>query len=262
MRVYWELARLGFRRQATYRMAAVAGVFTNTVFGFLISFVNLALYTAHGRVGGYDSTDALTYVWVTQGLLMTVYISTGWADIAQRVRTGDIATDFHRPVDFQAYWLTQDLGRAAYHMVVRGIPPILLAGFVFSLRYPLNPLTWVLFLVSVGLAVCISFALRFLVNLASFWLLDYRGIVTITGFAWPFLAGMYGIPLVFLPDWLYRPLSLLPFAGMGQTPMSIYLERPAAVPGILLQAAWAVALLAAGRLVLVRAERRLVVQGG
>ncbi|MBV9255191.1 MAG: ABC transporter permease, partial [Actinobacteria bacterium] len=35
MRLYWEVARRGFRRYATYRAATVAGVFTNSVFGLI-----------------------------------------------------------------------------------------------------------------------------------------------------------------------------------------------------------------------------------
>src|SRR5207244_400094 len=78
--------------------------------------VNRALFASRPVVAGYDARDAVTYVWLSQGLLMTVYIW-NWVEIALRVRTGDVATDFHRPVDFQGYWLAQDLGRALYHAI-------------------------------------------------------------------------------------------------------------------------------------------------
>ena len=55
---------------------------------------------------------------------MTVYLW-GWFDVALRVRSGDVATDLQRPLDFQAYWLAQDLGRAAYHALFRGVPPFI-----------------------------------------------------------------------------------------------------------------------------------------
>ena len=258
---YWHLARLGFRRYSAYRGATFAGVFTNTVWGFMLVYVNLALFGRRQAVSGYDATDALTYVWISQGLIMTVYIW-GWTEIAQRVRTGDVATDFHRPVDFQGYWLAQDLGRAAYHAVFRGVPPVLLASLFFHLRLPGHPLTWLWFGISLLLAVCISFALRFLANLSAFWIHDHRGVISVTGFAFPFLAGLFGIPLVFLPPAVYRVLAALPFAGMGQAPLSVFLEKPGAAGAVLLQAVWAVALLALGRLALRAAERRLVVQGG
>jgi ABC-2 type transport system permease protein len=212
-------------------------------------------------VAGYDATDAITYVWVTQGMLMVVYVW-AWTEIAQRIRTGEVATDFQRPVDFQGYWLAQDLGRAAYHAIFRGIPPILVASLVFRLRLPAHGLTWLWFGLSLLLAVCVSFALRFLANLTTFWVHDHRGVISILVFALPFLAGLYGIPLTFLPPDVYRVLAVLPFASVGQAPLSIFLEKPGATAAIVLQVVWAVALLGAGRLVLHAAERRLVVQGG
>jgi ABC-2 type transport system permease protein len=261
VRLWLALARLGFKRAAAYRGATVAGLFTNTVWGFMLTFVQLALFSVHSRVAGYDATDAVTYVWMQQGMLMTVF-SWVWADIAVRVRTGDIATDFHRPVDFQGYWLVQDLGRAVYHALFRGIPPVLVASLVFHLRFPSHGLTWLWFVASLVLAVCVSFALRFLTNLTAFWILDHRGVISITSFAWPFLSGLFGIPLAYLPAGVFTVVAALPFASMGQTPMSVFLEKPGTAGAILLQVFWAVALLALGRVVLRAAERRLVVQGG
>ncbi|HEY7201009.1 MAG TPA: ABC-2 family transporter protein [Candidatus Dormibacteraeota bacterium] len=262
MRLYWELARLGFRRAAAYRGATYAGVLTNTVFGFMISFVQLALFAGRTRVAGYDVSDALTYVWVSQGMLATISVMASWQEIALRVRTGDVATDFHRPVDFQGYWLAQDIGRAGYHALFRGIPPLLIACLFFHLRFPASPLTWAAFGLSLLLGICISFSLRFLVNLVSFWIVDHRGVLSICSFSWPFLSGMYGIPLGYLPDPIYRVVAILPFASMGQAPLSVFLEKPGPIATLALQAAWVVALLLLGRLVLARAERRLVVQGG
>jgi ABC-2 type transport system permease protein len=61
---------------------------------------------------------------------------------------------------------------------------------------------------------------------------------------------------------VFRVLAVLPFASMGQAPLSVFLERSGTATTILLQLAWAAALLALGRLLLRAAERRLVVQGG
>ena len=53
MRLYWELARCGFRRTAIYRSAALSGAITNTFFGFLRAYTFIALYQTRGEVGGY-----------------------------------------------------------------------------------------------------------------------------------------------------------------------------------------------------------------
>ncbi len=262
-RLYWEVARRGFARYATYRAATVAGIFTNTVFGFMRAYVLLALFAQRPDVGGFDRTDALTYVFLGQGLIMAVYLW-GWWEIALRIRSGDVVTDLFRPLDYQFYWLAQDLGRAVYHALARGVPPFIIGAIVFDLRMPAHPLTWLGFAVSVVLAVAVSFALRFMSNLVAFWLLDYRGINNLAMAVWTFLSG-FGVPVAFFPD-AFRPLvRALPFAAMIEAPVEVFLEKQNGwgMVGVLaVQSLWAVVLLAAGRWMLSAATRRVVIQGG
>ena len=102
LRLGFELARRGYRRYAAYPGATWAGVFTNTFFGFLIAYALLAVFEQRDTVGDYDAQDAVTYAWLAQGMLMTIYLW-GWFDVALRVRSGDVATDLQRPLDFQGY---------------------------------------------------------------------------------------------------------------------------------------------------------------
>lgn len=263
LRLYWEVARRGYRRYATYRGATVAGVFTNTVFGFMRAYVLIALFQSRPHVGGYDVTDALTYAFLTQAALMPVYIW-GWYEIAVRIRSGDIVSDLQRPVDVQSYWLAQDLGRALYHAIFRGVPPFVIGALVFHFRLPASPLTYLLFTVSMTLAVCVSFALRFIFNVLAFWLMDYRGINSLAAIFWTFLSG-FALPLAVFPPTFRAIAEALPFAGMVQTPVDIFLEK---FRGVALLAAmggqlvWALVLLLLGRWLLAVAVRRLVVQGG
>jgi ABC-2 type transport system permease protein len=265
VRLYWEVARRGYRRYATYRGATVAGLFTNTVFGFLRSYLLMALLAgqATGMIGGFGTGDSLSFVWLGQGLIMVVYLFS-WQEIGLRVRSGDIATDLSRPYDFQGYWLAQDLGRALYHLVSRGIVPFLVGMAVFTLTLPHDPVIWLAFAVSVALGVVVSFALRFMANLSAFWLLDYAGPLVMLTAAFTLLSGFI-LPINFFPPWLRTTARALPFAAVIQTPVEVFVGKHhgaslAAVLGI--QVAWAVLLLAVGRFVLKRAMHKLVVQGG
>jgi ABC-2 type transport system permease protein len=263
MRLYWEVAVRGYRRYATYRGATIAGVFTNTVFGFMRAYVYLALFASREEVGGFDVSDTLTYTFATQGMLMVAYIW-GWWEVALTIRSGDVVTDLSRPIDYQLYWLAQDLGRATYHAIFRGIPPFVIAALVFDLRLPEHPATWLLFVLSVYLAVCVSFAMRFMVNLSAFWLMDYRGVGGLMAAAWTFLSG-FAVPLTFFPDGLRQVVWLLPFAGLVQIPVQIFLEKGTAGElgaMLALQAGWAVLLFLAARTVLGAATRKVVIQGG
>jgi ABC-2 type transport system permease protein len=263
MGLCWQIARRGFRRYATYRAATAAGIFTNTVFGFIRAYVFITLLKTAGDIGGYTLRDTLTYTFVTQGMLMTIYIWAWW-EIALSIRSGDVVTDLFRPIDYQLYWLSQDLGRAAYHFLARGVPPFIAGAVVFDLYVPIDPATWGAFLLSVALAVCVAFAMRFMANLSAFWLLDYRGVSTLMAAAWTFLGGFW-VPVTFFPEPLRAVAEALPFQATVQTPIDVYLgevQGGRLARALLIQVAWAGVLLLAGRRLLAAATRRVVTQGG
>ena len=263
MRLDFEIARRGYRRYAAYPAATGAGIFTNTIFGLMLAYILLAVYESRTDVGGWDATDAVTYVWFGQAMLMTVY-AFGWYDVALRIRSGDIAADLARPIDPLRYALAFDSGRAVYHFVFRGIPPFVLGAIVFDLRLPSNAGVWLVTLVSLALAVAVSFGWRYLYNTAAFWLLDYRGIGTLA-ISVSLLFSGFVIPLTFFPDWLEQIARALPFAAMVQIPVDIFLEQATGAElafALLVQGIWAVVLLGLARISLAAGTRKLVIQGG
>lgn len=261
--LWWQLARRSFARMATYRGATFAGVFTNSVFGFLRAYVLLAVLDARPGLGGYDARDALTYTFLTQSLIATIY-AFGDSEISERIRNGDIVSDLYRPVDFQGYWLATDVGRAAFQLLFRGIPPFVAGLAVFDLRFPPSPIIWVAFLASVWLGILTSFGLRFAIAITGFWLLDTRGVWQVMAVVSFFFAGFF-LPLHFFPAWLQTVADWLPFAGLAQLPIDVFLgdHRGVDLWSVLArQLAWMAVLLAAGRALTARAFRKVVVQGG
>ncbi len=267
MSVVWYLAVAAgsFRRYATYRVATVAGVFTNTVFGFIVAFTYLALWHERPHLGGYDQAQALAFVWTGQALLASTGLMGGGLDeLQERIRSGDIAVDLYRPADLQLWWLAADLGRAGLQLIGRGVAPMVVGALAFPLALPGDPLTWGGFLLSVLLGVVTGFALRYLVALASFWLLDGAGLALISGLACMFFSGMV-LPLRVFPGALGEVAQLLPWAAVLQVPADVLVgarSGDAVLRGLLFQAAWGGALLALGRLVQAAATRKVVVHGG
>ena len=107
------------------------------------------------------------------------------------MRTGDIAVDLARPVDLQVQFLAADLGRAAFVFLPRGLPPLVVGAVTFGLAMPATVLPYALGLVSVVLAVVISFNCRFIANLSAFWLLDHRGVMQVYIAVSNIFSGMY-----------------------------------------------------------------------
>lgn len=265
-RLYAAVALGGFRRYATYRIATAAGVFTNTVFGLILAYTYVALWDERPGLGGYDQAQAVTFVWLGQALLTVMALMGGGVEgeLIERIRTGDIAVDLYRPADLQAWWLASDLGRALFQLLGRGVVPMMIGALVFDLALPAEPLRWLAFLLAVVLGALVSFALRFLVALSAFWLMDGAGSSQVAMLAGTFFSGML-LPLNVFPGALGELARALPWSALLQVPADVFLGRSAGL-GLLrtyaFQLGWAAALLTAGRLLQAAATRRVVVQGG
>ncbi|MFL6113774.1 MAG: ABC transporter permease [Catenulispora sp.] len=262
--LYALIARQSFRRYVAYRGAMLGGIVANTVFGIIKALIVTAIWRQRAVIGGYDLADVLTYTFVAQAMIGPMSILTNNLDIPSRVRSGDIGTDLFRPVDFQAYWLAQDLGRAAFSVVGRSVPPFITGALLFRVRVPLDPRVWAAFAVAVLLGALVSFALRYLAAMSAFWLLDEKGVTGFMNMLTMFFGGLT-VPLVLFPGWLGDIATALPWASLIVVPVNVFLGKlsGAALGGAyLFEAAWAAGLLAAGRLVTMRARQRVVMQGG
>jgi ABC-2 type transport system permease protein len=264
--LYAAVAGRSFRRYSTYAAATLAGMFTNSVFGVIFSFAYLALWDKAPHAGGYDSTDAVTYVWLGQALLMTVALWGGGTtdDLAERIRTGDVAIDLYRPTGLVGWYLAGDLGRATYHLVARGLGPTFIGLVFFHIRLPPDPLHAAAFAVSLVLAVVVSFGLRFIVASSAFWMLDASGTRFLAGAFAIFFSGMM-LPLVLFPGWLGTLARTLPWSAFIQVPNDIWLGKYdgwSLLGALGFQLLWVVLLLGLCQVVLHAATHKVVVQGG
>lgn len=255
-----HVAALSFRRHSTYRVAVVAAVLENTVVSMLRGLVYIAVVEAAGDLGGFDTSDAMTFAFVS-GMIESSFWITAPLDIGERIRSGDVITDLYRPVDFQGWWLANEAGRCAFNLLGKGLPQLLVGLLVFDLATPANVGSAALFVVSLALAVVLAFAWKFTVSLAGFWMLDIRGVVTLAGVLVSVTSGAI-LPIALLPDALGDALRWLPPASMINTPFELFVGGRPALPLLGAQVAWAVALLAIGRIVLRSAVRKVVVHGG
>lgn len=263
MRLYWEVTRLALQRQLTYRAATLAGLATNVFFGLLRAAVLVALYGARNEVAGMSIQDAITYTGLTQGLIAFLAIF-GWYELMTSVYNGQIGSDLLRPIGFFRFWLSQDLGRAVITLLFRGVTIMIIYALIFDITVPTGPGQWLSVALALGFAWLVSFAWRYLVNLAAFWTPDARGVARFAfGLAW-ILSGFF-MPLRFFPDWFLTLCNLTPFPSMVNTPVEIYLgllSGPELAQALTTQLVWAAALIIAGQVAMNVGLRRLVIQGG
>ncbi|MFD3747320.1 ABC transporter permease [Nocardia sp. NPDC058633] len=262
--MYWTLARAGFKRQAQYKLAMFAGLFTNCVFGFVRAAVMVAAVRAAGDFGGYDEGTIGAYVWLSQALLGATQFMGPQIDLVDRIKTGDVAIDFLRPVDVQLGYLATDMGRAACTILPRGVPSIAIGAATFGLSMPSTPVAYLVGLISVLLAVALSFLCLFAVALIGFWVVEIRGIRVLYQIVGTFLAGLF-VPVHMFPDWLRVVAMSTPFPSILQAPIDTLSGRASgseALYIVAIQGFWVLVIGLLGRVLLRVGQRRLEVQGG
>jgi ABC-2 type transport system permease protein len=256
------VARTAFRQQLAYRGAAVGGLVTNAVFGAFLASIYGALFVARdgAPIGDLDRSAALTYVWLAQALIVPTLVWGSW-DIALSVRSGVIAFDLLKPYSYFNYWLSRDLGRAGAGVLMRMVPTLGIGLVFYSLVVPSRPAQALAFAVSLVLAVMLSFALRFCVNLIAFWWTDMQGLRSAQLVVFSFLSGFL-LPIAFYPGWLQPVLNVLPFRGIIMSPIDVWLGNGNVVLILAGQAGWFMAVTVLAHRIFQVAVREVVVQGG
>lgn len=260
---YFSMLAITFRLRMAYRMAAWAGLATNLFFLFIRCGVMEALYRVKPTIAGYNLDQALTYTTVTQSLLM---VAPQWGEVgvSARVRTGQIATDLCRPVNFTLLFFAGQMGASAFQLVARCLPILLVGWMVGYLGVLPSPELWAPAVLSILLAAWVADAILFLVEASSFWMESDKGVRRIVLALSGFFAGLL-IPVAYFPEWLQMVGDWLPFAQTLNSPAHIFVGAVTPSEAWLLvavQTAWAIGLTLLCHAALRLGTRRLVVAGG
>ena len=108
---------------------------------------------------------AITYTGLVQGVIAYLSIF-GWYELMESVNTGEVSADLLKPMNYFAFWLAKDLGRAVVNFFLRGAPMLFIYALLFDIVLPGDGWQWLALGVALVLSWLVSFAWRFLVNLA------------------------------------------------------------------------------------------------
>ena len=91
----------------------------------------MALYENRGVVADYNLVEAVTFTGLTQAMLMVVGIFGSAIEISNAVKTGEVATDLMKPIDYQLFVLFRQFGRSLYFIIFRAAPIFIVMAIFF-----------------------------------------------------------------------------------------------------------------------------------
>jgi len=270
MRPYLAIVSARFRMLLQYRAAAIAGVWTQVFFGFVLLMVYEAFYRSTDAPQPLAFPQLASYVWLGQALLATLPWNAD-PELRAMVRSGAVAYELCRPMDLYGLWFARALATRTAPTLLRAVPMAIFAMLVLPWLglpewrlAPPAPLAGLSFALALCAALALSAAISTLVNITLLWTIAGEGIVMLLSALVSLCSGLL-IPLPLFPRAVYVVLTWLPFAGVADLPYRVYTGSvPPSELGLVLarQLAWTIALVALGRWLIRRGIRRLVVQGG
>jgi ABC-2 type transport system permease protein len=263
MTAYLSVFSARFRAQLQYRAAALAGLGTQLFWGLIRVMIFQAFYESSAHAQPMRLDEAITYVWLGQGLFALLPLSPD-RDIRQMIRTGTVVYEIARPVDLYTFWLCRAIADRIAPTLLRAVPMFVIAGSFLGLRAPHDAACAFAWVAATAGAVLIASALAALMTISLLWTAAGDGIARLAPSIIFLLSGML-LPLVFFPAGMQPFLNALPFRAIIDTPFRIYMGNipPSEWPGVLAhEVFWICALIMLGRSLVARGMARLTVQGG
>ena len=267
MKKYLSFFKIRFIAGLQYRAAAWAGISTQFFWGLMTILMFRAFYQSGSDNFSMEFSALSSYIWMQQAFLAMFM---GWffdKEILESITSGNIAYELCRPCDLYAMWFTKNMAIRLSRTVLRCVPILAVAALLpypYNLSLPADVFSGGFFLLSCILGFLVLVAFSMLIYISSFFTVSPVGIRILAISVVEFFTGAL-IPIPFFPESLQRIMYLLPFASMQNTPFLIYtgyMDKAEVPTFIALQLFWLAVLVLSGVLLMKKALKKVVVQGG
>ncbi len=263
MSAYFSAFRMRWKMETQYRGAVLGGILCQMFFGLILISLYRALYA--GKPQARPLSAVVTYVWLQQAFFRMLLSSDG--ELADKIRTGDIAYDLCRPLGLYGFYYVRIMAQKLVGSLMRAAPMLVFAVLLpdgYGIAPPASLPTLLLAAAGILLGLLCMCAMENITVGLTMRTLDPKGIQAMLNLLMTVLAGNI-LPLTLYPDSWQRVITLLPYAQMLDAPIRLYTGEwtVAQAPRVLLiQAAWTAVLLALGLILWRQNQKRLIVQGG
>ena len=267
MKKYFAFFRLRFLMGLQYRAAALAGIATQFVWGFLEVMVYMAFYKADSEAFPMTLSATVSYIWMQQAFLAFFAAWMMENEIFDSIVNGNISYELCRPIRIYNMWFSRSLAIRVSRAALRCFPILIVAAFLpapYGIDAPDSVLCFVLFAVTLILGLLVTVAFCMLVYVLTFFTISPQGLRIVFTSMVEFFAGAI-IPLPFFPKKVQEVLEALPFASMQNAALRIYSGSMTAdeiKKAVGFQVFWLVVMALVGSVLCRYAEKKLTVQGG
>lgn len=246
-----------------YRAAALAGLATQVFWGVVKVMILTAFYAQSAAPQPISLAQAITFIWLGQALLQLLPWNID-KEIEAQVKNGNVAYELIRPLDLYWLWFFRSLAMRLIPTLLRSIPLFLLAGLFFGLAMPISWIAGLAFGVSLIFSALLSSAITTLVIISLFWTISGEGIQRLLPHFMMLLSGMV-VPLPLFPDWMQPFLNIQPIRGILDIPSRLYtgvIPIDEVVYYLGFQLLWSLIFVVGGKILVKKAVKQFVIQGG
>lgn len=259
--MYLALMKFNFKQQFTYR----ASLYMRILGSIIRVYIQVCIWQALLRAGNTveQTVEELVTYTVVAFLINQITRNNTAQALASKVKDGSIAIDLIRPFPVKWYLFYQQLSENMFNLIFVGLPVTLISLVLWSMRIA-GVLDFLFGLISLVLAVLLTFSFQYAVGLLVFWLKDVTYTRMITGGIVELFSGSM-IPLWFYPEAFRQVCLMLPFRFMVFEPISVFLGEyniTGCIRVIAIQFFWIVVLNIVGELIWKMVQKNITVQGG
>lgn len=267
MKSYISYFKLKFITGLQYRAAALAGISTQIFFGIVYISVYVAFYESDSSNLPMELSQLVTYLWLNQSFFALVYLWYKDKDILGLIKTGNIAYELCRPQNLYLMWASKILGERLSKVLLRFSPVIIFALLLpspFNIDLSITLPRFLLFLLTLILSSILMTVLILLYHIICLFTLDEKGVVNMFMVMSDILSGLT-IPIPFFPSYLQNIANILPFRYVSDFPFRLYvgnISMNEGFIGIIIQIIWIIILVVIGNILMKKALKKAVIQGG
>ncbi|HIY57948.1 MAG TPA: hypothetical protein H9829_07120 [Candidatus Tetragenococcus pullicola] len=259
MRGYLTLFKLRMNAGLQYRGAALSGIVTQLVWGFLL----ITLFQLMGQ-NTMPAEEIATYFWLNQAFIAMNAIWTMDGSLFQEIETGNIQYAVLRPQNIYFQWFVRNGAYRLSRTILRAIPLFFIVFLLpkpYRMGFPASGTFFISFILSLILAFFTQLAIGNIMVSLVMKSKQIMGVRILFISLFDFLDGG-NIPYAYFPPVLQTILTTTFFYSIKTAPFLMYMGSIPILSTLFFQFIWLIILMFVGYKMVSSELRKLEVYGG